>query len=111
MNGISEILHFENDEILVLERQYCDNGDTRHALYTVDFEGADPTKILKKNEVKLADNVLDILKSDNFEAMSWGPMIENHRTLIMVSDDNEKPSQENIVLLLRLESRTAKPSK
>lgn len=45
-----------------------------------------------------------LARLDNFEAMAWGPTLpDGSRTLLLASDDNFSPTQQNAFVLLRVD--------
>lgn len=112
-NGISEILSFGKDRLLVMERSghEVDELVFKFAvrIYEATAEGA--TDIRAVDSLRGADVVpmkkrllLDLNKAglgeiDNLEAAAWGPRLPNgHATLLLISDDNFAPSQRNQVM-------------
>jgi hypothetical protein len=104
-NGISEILALDNRRLLVLERagrqRESKHFDFNVRLYEVDLASAsrlDPELPLGQRPSAPRPAVKRLLFdsarlppgwSDNYEAMAWGPLLENgNRTLIIASDNN-----------------------
>ncbi|MDP5062316.1 MAG: esterase-like activity of phytase family protein [Maribacter sp.] len=106
LNGIVEILEYDTNKFIVLERSdamgYDDGGNTVK-IYAVDaskatnvssinsLKGASYTKVTKK----LLFNFEDIRKEltngivDNIEGVTFGPHFKNgNRSLLVVSDNN-----------------------
>lgn len=103
-NGVSEILMFDADRMLVLERAYVFGFGTSLRIYEIDTRTASDTlaqERLREGEYRpaakrlvadLATVGLSVL--DNTEGMCWGPRLANgHRSLVVVSDDNFRARQ------------------
>ncbi|MDG9790214.1 esterase-like activity of phytase family protein [Brucella anthropi] len=111
-NGLSEFVSDGND-LLTVERSFAMGVGNRITLYRASFDGASNVKdvpslanqsvtslgkklFLQLNE---GDFGLDI---DNIEAITFGPMIDGKRTLILASDNNFNHGQVSQFIALKL---------
>jgi hypothetical protein len=112
-SGIPEILAHPTDptRYLVLERGYVTGSGYDVKLFEVDtsgasnvrdvdsLAGADVTPVRKRLLVDFRD--LPLPRIDNYEGMAWGPRLPTgERTLLVVSDDNFWPGENNRLLAL-----------
>ena len=124
INGLTEILHLETDQFLVLERAYSaghKNKGNKVKLFMADITQATNIKgidQLKSNtkEIRFAQKSLlfdfETIKDkltdqvvDNLEGLCYGPTLKNgNKTLVIVSDDNFSSfgPQFNQVIILEL---------
>ncbi|HLO45074.1 MAG TPA: esterase-like activity of phytase family protein [Leadbetterella sp.] len=101
-NGITEILPYAADKLLVMER--CFDGSfvtMKLFLASIPIEGNLLSKeqvfdFSTKNEF-LGQN--HALKPDNMEGMCWGKDEDGHRILYVISDDNFSPKRQRTLLL------------
>lgn len=114
INGISDILHIGNDQLLVMERAWSTgrlNSDVR--IYLVDLSKADDVsdveslisnhgrRILPKR--LLLDMNSTGIYVDNMEGMCLGPKLPNgNQSLLVIVDNNFSNYQHNEVLLFEL---------
>ncbi|OGD24570.1 MAG: hypothetical protein A2Y56_13230 [Candidatus Aminicenantes bacterium RBG_13_63_10] len=122
--GLVEILALGGREFLSLERSYFieDAGPrprrsrTRIRIYRFSLDGAEdirdvpslkesgPVRPVRKELVLDFGGIVGRLTPgfrslDNFEAMGFGPVLENgNRTLLLVSDNNFSPTQRTVFL-------------
>ncbi|WP_400071816.1 esterase-like activity of phytase family protein [Zobellia russellii] len=106
VNGVVEILEYDMDRFLVLERSfstgYADGGNNVK-IYDVDaskatdvshmdsLKGADYTRATKKLvfDFETVRNQLTDGVVDNIEGITFGPQLENgNRSLVLVADNN-----------------------
>ena len=128
-NGISEILMFDADRMLVLERAYMAGYDSATGnslrLYLIDTRGGSNTLALPTLQAGTYTPVQKTLladfstfvgpgvgvrldRLDNTEGMTWGPRLPNgNRSLVFISDDNF--NQRQITQLLAFEFLTDPP--
>ncbi|OYU67906.1 MAG: hypothetical protein CFE22_02525 [Cytophagaceae bacterium BCCC1] len=101
-NGITEILPYDTDKLLVMER--CFDG----AFITMKlFVSSIPTEgnLLSKEQVfdfSIKNEFLGqnhALKPDNMEGMCWGKEEDGRRILYVISDDNFNPKRQRTLLL------------
>ena len=106
VNGITEILSYDENKLLVLERSYAagyNDGGNDIKLYTIDVSDATDIRdiaSLKETPYTPVQKTLlldfDSLRGsltdgivDNIEGMSFGPLLENgKRSLVVISDNN-----------------------
>ena len=105
-NGLTEILSLSDGSFLVAERAFAAGIGFNIRLYHVNFKGAtnvlgkssinglDVTPVNKERVMIIENDDLGIKYIDNIEAMSFGPEIDKHKTLILVSDNNFNIKQE-----------------
>ncbi|MFO7702600.1 MAG: esterase-like activity of phytase family protein [Psychroflexus maritimus] len=120
INGVTEILAYQNNRFLVLERAFsAGRGEksNRVKLFLVDFSEADSSLSLEvlNKELQLAEKelVLDFKKIrrqlpskiiDNIEGMCFGPKLTNgNRSLLLISDNNFNSFGDQITQLIWLE--------
>jgi Esterase-like activity of phytase len=127
-NGLTELLALDNTRFLALERSCLQNAATRMArntgrLFLVDVEGADdvsgvtglasaPVRGVAKTLLIDFDTLIPRLPAslanlDNFEGLAFGPTLpDGSRTLLVLSDDNFRPTQKTVLLLFRIGPKT-----
>ena len=74
-------------------------------IFAIELGHGDVRKTLVLDLSTLAERVLsnDLARLDNFEGMAFGPTALNGtRTLLLVSDDNFRPTQKTSFLLFGL---------
>lgn len=100
INGISEILAWDHDRLLVIERSFSTGRlACTVKLFLADVRGASdvnavtslkehrPAQLMKKELVLNLDDLGIYI--DNVEGITWGPDFPNgHRSLILVADNN-----------------------
>ena len=99
-NGVSEILAFDANKLLVLER--CWDGGSNGSnvmLYLATIN--EKNKTLTKQLLVDVNAILNGKKVDNLEGMTWGKPIKGQRTLYLVSDDNFNSKQVTQFIILR----------
>jgi Esterase-like activity of phytase len=101
-NGITEILPFENNKLLVMER--CFDGSFITMRLFVASIPADGNLISKEQvfEFSIKNELLGqghTLRPDNFEGMAWGKEEDGRRVLYVISDDNFNPKRQRTLLL------------
>jgi hypothetical protein len=112
-NGVPEILMFDRDRMLVLERSFTQGIGNSIRIYVIDTRDAaevlntfplpQNTTLAVKKTLVLNFDALNLMKLDNSEAMSFGPRLPNgNRTLIVVSDDNFNQRQINQFLAFEI---------
>ena len=126
-NGLVELLALSNTELLALERNFV-RGGTREApqrrnvirIFRVSLQGA--TDVAEIFSLAGATGLVPVEKEliidfdeitpglspeypelDNFEGLSWGPILaDGSPSLIVVSDNNFNPWQRTSFLLFRI---------
>ncbi len=107
LNGVSEILAFDDHRMLVLERAFVLGAGWRVRLFEADWREATDVGAVdslagdlpRSGIVPMTKHlVLDFdtlgIRVDNLEGLCFGPMLaDGHRTLVLVSDDNFNPGQ------------------
>ena len=123
-NGLTELLAVDDTRFLALERSCLQNAATRLArntghLFFVDVAGADdisgvaslasaPVHGAAKTLLVDFDALIPRLPPslaalDNFEGLAFGPTLpDGSRTLLVLSDDNFRPTQKTALLLFRI---------
>ena len=123
--GLTDLLALDQSRLLALERACLLNpttGDVRNVVHlqVVDTAGAEDVSAIAslmgraprpvaKTLVLDFDTLIPRLPSslarlDNFEALAFGPALpDGRRTLLVVSDDNFRPNQHFVVLLLAID--------
>lgn len=114
INGVSEILALDNNQILVVERSYSTGRLVcTIKVFVADFSSADnikDVKSLKENppqhlmNKRLLINMDDLgFHIDNIEGVTFGPQLPNgHQSLIFVTDDNFQQKQKTQFLLFEI---------
>ena len=110
-NGVSEILAFDENHLLVLERCYnkIEKGSkVKLFLATIDEKSG---KLVKGTTVfdfndpnNYSGDDLAKLPPDNLEGMTWGPEEVGKRMLYLVSDDNFNAPQRTQVFIMSVDS-------
>ncbi|MBS0508698.1 MAG: esterase-like activity of phytase family protein [Proteobacteria bacterium] len=102
INGVSEILADGPHHLLVLERSYSAGAGFGARLYRIDTRAGSDTLALTAltpanhhaaPKTLVADLAALGLTPDNIEGMTWGPALQGHCVLVLVSDDNFNPAQ------------------
>lgn len=113
-NGITEILPYASDKLLVMERCFDDRFITmRLFVASIPSEG----NIISKQQVfefTIRNELLGqghALRPDNFEGMAWGKEEDGRRVLYVISDDNFNPKRQRTLLLKLREIDIQKPDK
>ena len=127
INGVVELLALDRTTLLALERAYVEDktnperGGSRIRLFKITLTGA--TNISRLESLRGQTDVFPATKTllidlseikglspdlgaglDNFEGMAFGPRLPDGRaTLLLVSDDNFRPSQRTWFLLFAIE--------
>lgn len=106
VNGLTELLAVSYDHLLALERAFV-AGSLAHSitLFEVCLTGATniaqidslstTTETVVPASKRFIADLADLVpRLDNVEGMTFGPMLDGHRTLIFVSDDNFAPDRQ-----------------
>lgn len=100
VSGVVDVLPFDSEHLLVLERAFATGVGTRVRLYAASLSGADdvsstPALAGKVEGIRTASKelVLDVgalgLEPDNLEGLAFGPdLSDGRRLLLMLADDN-----------------------
>ena len=99
-NGLTAMLSLSKHSLLTLERAFFPaTGSVSIRIFQV-FTKEKKNKVIKKLVFDLEHLGIEL---DNFEAMEFGPKLPNgHRSLMILSDNNFNPFQQNLLLLLEL---------
>ncbi|MGN6531510.1 MAG: esterase-like activity of phytase family protein [Ginsengibacter sp.] len=114
INGISDILSFDKNKLLVIERSYSTGRlSCTIKVFLADMSAAEnindvvslknkPVKVVSK---KLLLNMDDLgIYIDNIEGVTFGPALSNgKRSLIFVADNNFNPLEQTQFLLFEIE--------
>lgn len=105
-NGLVELLALSETRLISMERSCLfDREGNRFAntvqLFMVDLVGTEA----RKQELLNFDAMLsrlspDLARLENFEAMTFGPVVNGIPTLLIASDDNFRKTQKSAFLLL-----------
>jgi hypothetical protein len=98
--GVSEILAEDSSSLLVLERNYSESCGNTIQLFRVNVPSPTPgaatvPQLEKKSYLDLGAHLQAFADTklraslDNFEALGFGPVIDNRSTLLLASDDNQ----------------------
>lgn len=126
-NGLSDLLAIDDSRLIAIERAcLIDRAAERVRnivrLYLVDVSGADDVSppsgvaVASARPVHKAllvdfDTLIprwppELQRLDNFEALAFGPVLaDGSRTLLVVSDDNFRPTQNTVFLWFRIGER------
>lgn len=114
VNGISEILNWNDDQLLMMERSYSTGrlqctiriflADLRVAedvAKVSSMKEAPPKKLVTKSLLLNMDELGIYI--DNVEGMTWGPLLPNgHRSLILVADNNFEALEKSQIFLFEV---------
>jgi len=117
--GVSEILALDDRRVLVVERSFSAGVGNTVRIYLADLQTGDDitgvaslsAKVKPVHKTLIAD-LSDLgIDPDNLEGMSFGPMLADGRsTLVMVADNNFHPDvQANQLLVLAVSGIETKP--
>lgn len=98
-NGLAELLRYDDDRLLALERSFSVGKGVVIRIFMVDLSGASNVGgtaslegqsyvPVKKTLVATLKNGDPVSRIDNLEAMTFGPEIKGKRSLVLVSDNN-----------------------
>ncbi len=114
VNGVSEIVSFEKDKLLLVERSFstgrlactvrlflADLSQAENIIHNYSLIKTPPKKTVAK---KLLLNMDDLgIFIDNIEGLTFGPTLTNgHKTLIFIADNNFQSSEKNQFLLFEV---------
>ncbi|WP_266031011.1 esterase-like activity of phytase family protein [Brucella intermedia] len=111
-NGMSEFVADGND-LLTVERSFAMGVGNRITLYRASFDGAsnvkdvptlasEPVTPLAKQLLLQLDEGDFGLDIDNIEAVTFGPVVDGKRTLVLASDNNFSHGQVSQFIALKL---------
>ncbi|HEX2609128.1 MAG TPA: esterase-like activity of phytase family protein [Flavisolibacter sp.] len=115
VNGIPEILVYDNNHLLILERSFATGKkDCTIKVYFADLTHA--TDVMHLNSLLHTEQFVPIRKQllanfetlgiyiDNVEGMTFGPVLPNgHKTLLFISDDNFSKDEKTQLLLFEIQ--------
>lgn len=108
-NGLVELLAMSETELFSMERACLTNPTTKETanairIFSVELSSVGARKTLLLDLSTLASRLSPALERlDNFEALSFGPPLDNgSKTLLVVSDDNFRKTQKTSFLLFGL---------
>lgn len=105
-NGLVELLALSDTRLIALERACLrDTARQRVAnpvrLFFVELIGATARKELLLDLNEIAHRLPpEMSRLDNFEGLAFGPIVNGARSLLVMSDDNYRPTQRTSFLLL-----------
>ena len=113
--GLVELLAFDDDRLLALERSYSAGAGNTIRLFEVDLSAATNVAGVRSLEhragvVPAAKRLLlDLaelgIELDNIEGLTFGPpLADGRQTLVLVSDDNFSPRQKTLFLAFAFDS-------
>ncbi|HEY4199988.1 MAG TPA: esterase-like activity of phytase family protein [Devosiaceae bacterium] len=103
--GMSEFLTFDQNTLITLERSFAIGVGNQVNLFVASLDGATDVngadtikgmdiKTVAKQKLLTIDEGTFGLDIDNVEDLTWGPMVDGKRTLIIASDNNFNPDGE-----------------
>lgn len=107
-NGLSDLLALGETRLVALERACLyDRAGDRYAnavrLFLVDLVGGQARKRDLLNFDAMADRLSpELARLENFEALTFGPIIDGMPTLMIASDDNFRKTQKTSFILIGL---------
>lgn len=98
-NGLSELLRFDDNRLLALERSFSTGKGVVARIYMLELSGASEVGgreslkgqsyvPVKKTLVATLKNGNPVDRIDNLESMTFGPEIGGKRSLVLASDNN-----------------------
>jgi hypothetical protein len=104
-NGLVELLALSETTLISMERACLATKDGQFTanpvqLFSVELIGTEARKRLLLNFETVAPRLSSALtRLENFEGLSFGPIVNGTRTLLIVSDDNFRKTQKTAFLL------------
>ena len=104
-NGLVELLAFGETSLIAMERACLITKDRQFTanavqLFSVELTGNDARKTLLLDFKDLEPRLRSVLpRLENFEAMTFGPIVNGMKTLLIASDDNFRATQKTSFLL------------
>jgi hypothetical protein len=104
-NGLVELLALSDTTLISMERACLMSNDKQFVanairMYSVTLAGGDARKqlLLDFNDVQPRLSAA-LSRLDNFEGMTFGPIVDGRPTILVVSDDNFRSTQKTSFLL------------
>ncbi len=104
-NGLVELLALSDTHLLAMERACLVNPETHFVmnpiqLFAVELAGGEARKRLLLDFKDVQPRLSAALsRLENFEGMTFGPIVNGVKTLLIVSDDNFRAEQKTAFLL------------
>jgi len=104
-NGLVELLAFSETTLVSMERACLMTKDRQFSantvqLFSVELTGSEARKTLLLDFKDLDSRLRSVLpRLENFEAMTFGPIVNGMKTLLIASDDNFRATQKTSFLL------------
>jgi hypothetical protein len=104
-NGLVELLAFTETTLVSMERACLITKDRQFTanavrLFSVELIGSEARKTLLLDFKDLEPRLRTVLpRLENFEAMTFGPVVNGTKTLLIASDDNFRATQKTSFLL------------
>ena len=104
-NGLVELLALSETTLISMERSCQVSADQQFTantvmLYSVELAGTEARKRLLLDFKDLDARLNPVLpRLENFEGMTFGPIVNGTKTLLIASDDNFRPTQKMSFLL------------
>lgn len=104
-NGLVDLIALSDTRLVAMERAcLIDDQAERTAnpvrLYFVELDGGEARKTLLLDLETIVWRLPpELSRLDNYEALAFGPLVNNRRTLLVVSDDNFRKTQRTSFLL------------
>jgi hypothetical protein len=104
-NGLVELLALSDTTLISMERACVRSKDKQFTantvqLFSVELIAGDARKRLLLNFDSMTSRLSSALsRLENFEAMTFGPVVNGTRTLLIASDDNFRATQKTSFLL------------
>lgn len=108
-NGLVELLALTETTLLAMERACWLDAAAREPantiqIFAVTLDGTTARKTLLLDLATLAPKLSPALAHlDNFEGLSFGPLVNGRPTLLVISDDNFRTTQSTAFLLFGME--------
>jgi hypothetical protein len=105
-NGLVELLGLSETTLISMERACLISKDKQFVanavqLFSVELVGGDARKRLLLDFKDLEPRLRSVLpRLENFEALTFGPIVNGMKTLLIASDDNFRATQKTSFLLL-----------
>jgi len=104
-NGLVELLALSETTLISMERACLQTTDRQFTantvqLFSVELIGSEARKKLLLNFDNVAPRLSSALtRLENFEGLTFGPIVNGEKTLLIVSDDNFRKTQKTSFLL------------